>query len=142
MGAYRHRLSFSAEHERADLGMLPAQLDMTARVLWRAGEPRIAPSGRVIGGNRPNSYCSFDIGEGDDLPRSLREALKLLMPHRAMLEGLSASGVTFGFFIGWFSGSLNSGERLDWDLLRDISDLKIALDFDFYGPEEPQRDAP
>jgi hypothetical protein len=142
VGTYRHRLSFGAEHDSADLGKLPAQLGMPARFLWRRGEPRIAPNGRVIGGDRRNSHCSFDLGEGGDLPRSLREALARPVPHKMVLEELSASGVALRFFIGWFSDDLNSGVRLDWELLRDTAALKIALDFDFYGPEEKGQAGP
>jgi len=94
-----------------------------------------------MGGNRRNSCCSFDMGEGDDLPLSLREALAHLTPHRVLLEELSISGAKLRFFVGWFSEGLNSRELLGWELLRDIAALRIALDLDFYGPDEGERAA-
>ena len=139
MNTYRHKLSFCAVHESADLGALPESLGTAAQTIWRAGEPCTTRSGRNLGGVRKNSYCSIDFGSGENLPRSLQEALAKLAPHRALLDGLSASGAKFRFFVGWFSDGSCSRDVLDWELLRDIADLKIALDLDLYGSgdEEP-----
>jgi hypothetical protein len=134
MGSYTHRLSLGADHETADLAALPEALDLPAKHLWRAGDVRVAPPGRVQGGNHKRSYCSIEFEPGADLPESLAVAVARLKPHKEFLARLSADGVKFRFFVGWFSES-NSGERHEWALLRDIADLRISLDFDVYGPD-------
>ncbi len=144
MRAYTYRLSLSARHDSADLSSLPSLLGLTARRLWKAGDERIAPNGRVIGGIWRYSACSMDLSEqsGQSLPERLAVVVEQLKPHKAVFEEWAASGAAFRVFIGWFFDS-NSGDCFGWELLRDISDLKIDLDFDVYGPDSnPPVDAP
>jgi len=49
-----------------------------------------------------------------------------------LLDRLASSGGTFNFFVGWFSDR-NSGDRLEWNLLREMARLRISLDLDVYG---------
>ena len=114
--------------------MLPETLGLPAQSIWKAGDIRVAPNGRVLGGNHKRSYCSIELKPKVDLPESLAAALTYLRPHKDFLVRLSMDGVKFRFFIGWFS-EFNSGERFEWTLLRDIADLNISLDFDVYGPD-------
>jgi hypothetical protein len=142
LGEYRHRISFCADHDTADLSSLPAQLGMSANRLWKVGESRVAPNGRAQVGDYQYSYCSIEFeSSSQGLPKSLKLAVEKLRTHKAFLEELSASGVKLRFFIGWFS-DFNSADRFEWELLRDIADLKISLDFDFYGPDETEQTAP
>jgi hypothetical protein len=136
MGEYRHKLSFGASHRSADLSRLPELLGMPSSVLWRVGEPCKTPKGKALDRIADTSYCSIRFEMLDGLPQSLEAAVAALTPHKSYLDGLSDSGGSFRFFIGWFSESWNTGERLNWTLLRDIADLRIALDFDVYGPGE------
>ncbi len=134
MGNYTHRLSFCAEHPSADLAILPQTLGLAAKRLWKAGEARVAPNGRIQGGIHKHSYCLIEFEPVASLPESLAGAITRLKPHKSFLIQLTENGVKFRFFIGWFS-EFNSGDRLEWALLRDIADLQISLDFDFYGPD-------
>jgi hypothetical protein len=139
VGDYRHRLSLSADHNSLDLSEIPLQLGMPANRLWNVGEIRVAPNGRVQGGTHRYSFCSIDFESSPEgLPRSLEMAVSQLQPHKDFLRRLHDTGVNFRFFIGWFS-DFNSADRFEWKLLRDIADLRIALDFDFYGPNETQQ---
>src|SRR5262249_42563363 len=134
MGSYTHRLSLCADHETADLAILPETLGLTANRLWKVGEARVAPNGRVQSGKNRYSFCSIEFEPRASLPESLALAMKRLKPQKSFLTQLAENGVKFRFFIGWFS-EFNSGDHLEWDLLRDIADLQISLDFDFYGPD-------
>ena len=139
MSGYTHKLSFSADHPSADLSELPVKLGMSPKRLWKVGEPRVAPNGRVIGGNHRSSYCSIEFESSPEgLPTSLRMSVEKLSQHKQLLDEFSKVGVNFRFFIGWFS-EFNSEDRLDWQLLSSIAALKISLDFDFYGPQETQQ---
>jgi hypothetical protein len=137
MGTYRHKLSFCVDHENLDLSVIPEQLNLPTNRLWKAGQPRMVPNGRLLGGSYEKSYCSipFEHTPEVSLPVSLKVALAKLMPHKPFLEELVASGANLRFFVGWFSNS-NSRDCLDWRLLREIADMKISLDLDFYGPDE------
>ena len=137
MGTYRHKLSFCVDHESLDLSVIPEQLNLIANRLWKAGQPRMAPDGRLLGGSYQNSYCSivFEHAPEVSLPVGLKVALAELTPHKPFLEELVVSGANLRFFVGWFSDS-NSRDYLDWKLLKEIADLKISLDLDFYGPDE------
>ena len=61
-------------------------------------------------------------------------ALETLGPHKQYLRELRARGVTFSFFIGWFSDH-NSRDVIGWEILRDMAELGLSLDLDVYGPD-------
>ena len=97
MGTYSHRLSLSADHDSMDLSSLPTQLGMEAKRIWKAGDPSIAPNGRVMGGNRRYSFCNFELEVAEDLSKSIRAAIEKLRPHKKLMEELSACGVSPAF---------------------------------------------
>jgi hypothetical protein len=136
MGSYTHRLSFSACHDSADLSVLPEVIGLPAARCWKAGDLRVSPRGAATGGHFTYSSCGIEFAAAESLPASLVAAVARLKPHKDFLLQLANKGVQFRFFIGWFS-DFNSGERLEWSLLRDIADLQISLDFDVYGPDAP-----
>ncbi len=110
---------------------------MSVHNLQKAGELCRTPKGRQPNTiARESSSCGIEFDTLGDLPKSLEAAVVSLLPHKPYLNSLSDTGATFRFFIGWFSESWNTGERLNWNLLRDIADLRISLDFDVYGPGE------
>jgi len=121
-----------------DLSILPERLDMTASRLWKTGEPCTTPKGRLLVGNRKSSYCCIKFADNTEatLSETLTAALRILDPHAAFLNELAEKGACLHFSIGWFSDDLNSGERLEWSLLLALANLKISLNFDFYGPQE------
>jgi len=139
MGDYTYNLTLWVKHSDADLSDVPLRLGLPARRLWRKGDIRVAPNGRVQGGVHPHSYCGIPIGENQqrDLPKGLRNALDLLKPHALYLDELWRKGVDVRFFVGWFS-DFNSGDCFDWEILRDMAQLHISLDLDFYAPDKAE----
>ena len=138
MGDYTHRLTLQAFHDDADLSALPATLGLEPDKLARAGDTRIAPNGRVIDAKYRFSTCTFpfESGSGESLPAHLAAVIAQLKPHGAAFDTWSDAGIRFQFFIGWFS-DFNSRDVFDWALLADLAALRISLDIDFYGPDEP-----
>jgi len=135
MGAYTHRLTLIANHDTADLSNLPQLLGLPVEGSWKVGDLSVLPNGRVIGGHRKHSHCSMRIEPQESLPASLAFAVQHLEPRKDVLQRFSEEGARIHLFVGWFSADLNSSDRFEWSLLRDIAALKLSLDFDFYGPE-------
>ena len=136
LGEYTYNLSLWIEHPDADLSDVPHKLGLPAHRIWKKGDVRTAPNGRVQGGTYKNSYCNIQFGErhSKDLSVGLRSALAILQPHKEYLEKLSVNGVELRLFVGWYS-EFNSRDILDWKILHDMAALKISLDLDFYGPD-------
>jgi hypothetical protein len=136
LGEYTYNLTLCIKHPDADLTDVPVRLGLPARRLWKKGDPRTAPNGRVQGGIYKNSLCAIQLGQRHErsLPAGLKFALGTLLPCKEYLAELVANGAELQFFIGWFSDA-NSGDTLDWEILRDMAALKISLDLDFYGPD-------
>ena len=141
MGDYTYRLTLAIEHPDSDLSAIPGQLGLPAKQTGKKGDPRIAPNGRVTGSVYRHSSCSIQFGADHerDLPRGLKSALATLLPHKTYLADWSEKGATLGLFIGWFS-DFNSRDAIDWKILKDLAELQISLDIDFYGPDEVQND--
>jgi hypothetical protein len=139
LGDYTYRLSLWVEHPDADLSDVPEKLGLTAHRLWKKGDRRM-PKGRDTGGIpsgvHRNSYCNIRFNEvaETELPDGIKAALDLLRPHKDFLMELTDAGVQLSFFVGWYS-EFNSRDVLDWAILRDMADLRISLDLDFYGPD-------
>lgn len=142
VGEYTYRLSLWISHPDADLSAIPAKLGLQADRVWKKGDQRVAPNGRVIGGVWPSSFCSIQFGEDHEknLPDGLRTALAILRPQKTFISGLAASGIELRFFVGWFS-DFNSRDVLDWEILRDLAELHISLDLDFYGPGDTDKNS-
>jgi hypothetical protein len=45
---------------------LPINLAWEPPFSWKTGEPRKTPKGTLLEGSRKESYCTFEIGRGDD----------------------------------------------------------------------------
>ena len=135
MGDYEFNLSLWVNHPDADLSGIPVRLGMPALRVWKKGDTRIARNGRLLGGLYNESYCSIQFERGEvHLPSGLVAAIQILRPHKEYLHELFDSGATISFFVGWHS-DFNSRDVLDWQILRDLADLKISLDLDFYGSD-------
>jgi hypothetical protein len=136
MGSYRFALSFRVFHPTADLSGLPPLLALPLVRSWRAGEPRATPDGKPLGGVQGESYCCMRIPHSDAsmLPELLASTLPSLRANEQTLADLVSTGGALSFFIGWFSDG-DAGERLAWPLLRELAELRVALELDVYGPD-------
>lgn len=134
------KLSLHIKHPTRDLSAVCIALDLKPTHIWKKGDERQTPRGAKIGGTRTNSYCSIEFGASSrrPLPKQIEAALAVLKPHRAILRRLSSTGGRLSFYVGWFCAG-DTGERLDWQLLEAMTDLRIALDLNVYMPEVQPR---
>lgn len=137
MDGYIYTMKLWVAHSDADLSDVPVKLGLKFKYLWNKGAPRISSKGLALGGFYPKSRCSFefDLRQETSLPDGLRSAVERLKPHRDYLIGLSDSGVELSFFAHLFANGIDAHDALDWQLLRDLADLKISLNLDFSGPD-------
>jgi hypothetical protein len=141
MGDYTYRLTLTIEHPDADLSEFARHLGLLPKRVGRKGDPRLAPDGRMTGRVYRHSSCTFQFGADfeHDLPKGVRSALAALLPYKSYLDEWSAKGAKLRFFVGWFS-DFNSRDVLDWEILRDLAELRISLDLDFYGSDDRQNE--
>jgi len=141
MFEYTCNLSLWIKHPTADLSRVPQSLGLPVSRIWKAGDPRSTPKGTPLEGSWRNSYCCLTLQEERvaSLPELLRKVLPKLARHKGVLDELTSDGATLSLFVGWFSEEANSRDLIEWDLLAELANLKIALDLDFYGPENPAR---
>ena len=106
---------------------------MTAEVKQRRGEPKTAPSGRLVS-NRPytSNYCCIHLSKGTDrgLPRALAAARKKLGRFRGLQE-YRRTGGEIELFLGLFLNG-NSGFVLSSEEMASLSSLGIDVLLDIY----------
>lgn len=106
---------------------------MKPRHSWSAGEPRRTPVGTPLDGLREESYCSFDMGGGDDgnLAECLCAAVSKLKAYRTFLRQMSEARADLSFYVFWYPNG-DTGAVFDTRLLADLTDLGITLGINVY----------
>lgn len=134
-------ISLRLRHPDKDVGALLEQWGFEVGLSWIAGTPRTTPKGTPLGGLWPHSYAySRFPGRGTTLAHRLRLILKTVEPAAEKMAAFVESGGTAELFIGWHF-ERNSGDLLDWELLRGLADCRLSLALDIYpdaglDPEE------
>jgi hypothetical protein len=87
----------------------------------------------VLPGTRETSYCAidFDSAAHQGLSDTIDFIANSLMPHRPMLNELSAAGGAISLYVSLFP-SENSGETIATSIVAKLADLKISIDLDVY----------
>ncbi|MBB4395465.1 DUF4279 domain-containing protein [Bradyrhizobium sp. ERR14] len=136
MNRYRAQVSLWLKHPTRDLLPVCKTLGLEPETIWKRGDERRTPKGRLLGGKRDSSYCSIDLGPTSrkTVARQIEAALERLQPHRAVLRRLSSTGGKVIFCVGWFFDE-DSGETFSSDLLQAMALLHIALDLHIYLPD-------
>jgi len=145
MNSFRYAVSFRIWHPELDPSEISAKLLLTQDISWAVGDVRRSPKGKVLGGERQETYWSHALPSGPDtgLADCLETFTQRLEPYAEYLKEIRADGGRIEYFIGWFSGP-NSGELLSHQLLVKLSALGIDLAFDIYGAttDEGREDSP
>jgi len=136
MADARFKISLRLRHPSMDPREMSKAIGMDAKFQWRAGDRRMTPAGTLLEGHREHSYCCLNFPEDQQksLSHVLGKHVSSLRKFKQFLDEFHASGGSAEFFIGWFVDR-NSGDILDWSLLRELADLHISLSFDIYGGE-------
>ena len=130
-------ISLRLRHPERDVGALLEHWGLEVGRSWIAGTPRETPAGTPLGGVWPESYAYAHLpADGTTLAHRLRRILKTFEPFAAEIAALVEAGGTAELFVGWHFGR-NSGDMLDWELMRALADCRLSLSLDIY-PEAEQ----
>ena len=131
-------ISFRLRHSRGDLGALLERWGFGVGRAWIAGTPCTTPAGRPLHGIWPDSYAYASLpNDGTTLAHRLRKILPSLEPLAGELAAFVESGGSAELFVGWHFRR-NSGDVLDWDLLRRLSACRLSLSLDIYPEPEAE----
>lgn len=145
MNPYTYKISFRLIHPDSDLEIISkAVLSLSGFLLkkrWKKSEPRKTLDGKPMQGVYAESYCNFSFSETRQksevelLPSAIQKICQQLEQIRPVMNEHIASGGITSFFVGLFIDA-NSGVTIDRDLLQELSNLGIALEFDIYPPDK------
>jgi hypothetical protein len=131
-------ISLRLRHPDRDVGALLEQWGFKVGRSWVAGTPRATPDGSPLGGAWPESYAYACFpAEGTTLAHRLRLILRTVEPVAEKIADFVESGGTAELFVGWHF-ERNSGDLLDWELLRGLADCRLSLSLDIYPDPEPE----
>jgi hypothetical protein len=127
--AFSYSISLRVTHPRWSADQIVAAFELAPKYRWTVGDSRIAPSGKPLGGFRKESYCCFNIEQGEDgeIAKALSNAVDVLMPRKGDLVALRASGGTISFYVFWHANG-DTGEVMNLALLANMVELGIELD--------------
>lgn len=125
--AFSYRVDLQIWHPTANPNDITQSLGRTPVRSWAAGEPRRTPVGNALPGTQRETYCAFDIGQGDDgeLAACLSSAVADLIGNAPLFHELRATGGKVSFYVTWLPGQ--RGEVFDIELLSSIARLGIDL---------------
>lgn len=123
--AFSYRISLQVRHPDADPDMIVRGIGLPVIRSWRVGEARATPRGNPLPGHYRDTYCAFEIGDGDkgDLAQHLRDTVASLSPRQDFIQSLRAIGGRLNFYVSWTVGE--RGEVFDIALLADLANLGI-----------------
>lgn len=104
---------------------------------WTVGTPRKAPNGDLLDGLHSETYCVFELRDGEgDLAPAVADATEQVAPFAGLFHAVRSDGGSVEFFVGWFLANGNSGEEFEPELLARLASLGIRLALDIYPMEE------
>ncbi|MET1111369.1 MAG: hypothetical protein ABWX67_07585 [Allosphingosinicella sp.] len=125
-------------HPDRDLGALLEKWGFEVGRAWVAGQPRTTPEGTRLEGVWPDSYAYARLpADGTTLAHRLRLLLPTVEAVAPELVALVESGGAAELFVGWHF-QRNSGDMLDWALMRRLADCRLSLSLDIYPEREPE----
>ena len=136
----RSRLTVRIKHPTRDLARICKVMGLKPIRIWTRGDKRITPVGKEIGGVREYSYCAIELASSsrNSMQKQVATVITVLRPHKRMLRRISSTGGRISFFIGWFCAR-DTGERLDWEVLSAMAEMRISLDINIYIECTPTR---
>ena len=107
-------VSLQVWHPDADPESLVKGIGMSPKVFWKAGDDRKTPDGSNLQGRRRESYCLFELedGNGRELSEYLTDMLRTLSDRADFIWKLRQAGGSVSFF--YHLGARRSPWRLVW----------------------------
>ena len=131
-------ISLRLRHPERDVAPLLERWGFEVGRSWVAGQPCATPAGRPLEGVWPDSYAYARLPvEGTTLAHRLRLILTMVEPVSPELVAFMESGGAAELFVGWHF-QRNSGDMLDWELMRGLADCRLSLSLDIYPEPEPE----
>ncbi len=138
MHRYRYKVSFRIWHPIRDLSGATKAFGLKPARLAKVGEKRETPKGLSLPSTWNESYWLTKLtpekgiwSNRIGLENYLLKFIKRLMPKRAYISRLRASGGRAELFVGLFGGR-NFGVQLHPDLLAAASRVGVSLSLDIY----------
>lgn len=133
MTAYKVEISLRVHHPNDDLASLVTAIGTPPSQIWKKGDPRRTPKGKLLGGTRDESYCSIPlkVRRKSSLADALRESLQTVKGAKKHLRKIVASGGRVVIALGWFCKG-DAGSNLPSDLLTELGQSSIDLDVYLY----------
>lgn len=125
--AFAYRVSLQVFHPSSDPNVITNALGRTPVRSWAIGDERRTPAGKPLQGKYRETYCAFDVGEGDhgELAHCLRITIANLESAKSFLHELRAMGGRANLYVQWTIGG--RGEMFDSALLSSIAELGLDL---------------
>ncbi|WP_267389732.1 hypothetical protein [Sphingomonas sp. GC_Shp_3] len=125
--AFSYRVSLQVRHPDIHPQKLIDGIGLPAARYWAAGDERMTPKGTLLPGTYRESYCLFNLGEGEDgeLASFLRRTLVELEQVATFISDLRGTGGQVSYYVSWYPG--DHGEVFDVELLAGMARLKIDL---------------
>ncbi len=126
-------LSLRIWHPTEDPEIISREMELPASLSYRAGDPRVTPSGRVLESiHRETLWChDIKVPESITLDRAITVAAQLVAERRCYLESLRATGARLECFVGVFPDASWTGV-LTPETLRACGDDRISLVLNVY----------
>ena len=130
---FNYAVSLQIRHPTAQADALAGPLPWRAASSWSVGDERSTPKGRALGGERSQSYCTFEVGKGDDgkLAACLSPITEELLVHREHLAELRRTGGGLSFYVYWYPCG-DTGEVFTAQLMAKMASLGIDFGLNVY----------
>jgi hypothetical protein len=145
MYPFEYCVSLRVRHPNMDPQQISTVLCMQPKTEWKAGTLRQTPTGQNLEGVYEHTYWCADLhderrvpSQDRDLSLFLEEVTEKLVPHRAFLASIHASGGSIEYFIGLF-GDKNFGEIIPSSLLNTLGQLHVDIALDIYPDDKQSR---
>lgn len=130
---FRYRVSLRVTHPSWSHYKLADHVGLSPKYAWSVGDAHPFRSPDTPPKIRRHSYCSFEIGHGDDgeLTSLLEQTLNEFANRDTKLRAIQMSGGDVSFYVFWCPNG-DTGETFDVALLRRMSSMGIGLDINVY----------
>jgi hypothetical protein len=135
MNPYKYRISLRIFHPDLNPVEIIKKLGTRWKIkrVWRAGDPRKTPQGKLLGGTYDSTYCLLiptSVME-TNLPDVVDALIKRLKYKKKFINSLECTGGRVELYVACFIHK-NCGEVFDWKTLIRLGECRINLAFDIY----------
>lgn len=120
-------------HPDMDPAQMASEVAMTPSHSWAKGDQRWAPNGRLLNGEREESYAYFPMGSGEDgeLAKAMDRTIGVLEKHAQFFNKFGVTGGAAMLYVYWYPNG-DTGEVFNIELLRRMSELGVEFGLNVY----------